>query len=129
MLQSGTGGSIVNLGSAVSLVGAGDIAPYVASKHAVLGLTRSAALELATSGIRVNAICPGPTDTRMQRSIEENLGDEGYEAAHEAVMLLIPMRRYSTPREIANAILFIASGAASSITGAAIPVDGAMTAD
>lgn len=128
MLAGGRGGSIVNTGSAVSLIGAPSLAPYTASKHAVLGLTRSVALELATSGIRVNAVCPGPTDTRMQRSIEEGMAG-GFEEAHEAVKLLIPMRRHARPEEIAALVLFLASSAASFITGAAIPIDGAMTAD
>lgn len=128
MMAIGRGGSIINTGSAVSLVGAAGIAPYVASKHAVLGLTRSAALEWATADVRVNAVCPGPTDTRMQRAIEDHM-DGGYESAHELVMNLIPMRRYATPQEIAKVVLFLASDAASFITGAAISVDGGFTAD
>lgn len=128
MLAHGRGGSIINTGSAVSLVGAANLSPYTASKHAVLGLTRSVALELATSGIRVNAVCPGPTDTRMQRSIEEAMSG-GYDAAHDVVMALIPMRRYAEPEEIAAVVLFLASSASSFITGAAVPIDGAMTAD
>lgn len=128
MLEGGRGGSIVNTGSAVSLIGAAELAPYTASKHAVLGLTRSVALELAASGIRINAVCPGPTDTRMQRSIEEGMPG-GREKAHGAVNLLIPMGRHAGPEEIAAVVLFLASSAASFITGAAIPVDGAMTAD
>ena len=127
MREAGRGGSIINTGSAVSLAGAPDIAPYAASKHAVLGLTRSVALETATSGIRINAVCPGPTDTRMQQKIEENMGG-GYATAHAAVMQLIPMRRYATPEEIAEVVLFLASDDASSMTGSAVSADCGITA-
>lgn len=126
MKRTSRRGSIVNTGSAVSLVGAPNLAPYTASKHAVLGLTKSAALELAESGIRVNAVCPGPTDTRMQHGIEDGM-DLTTEQAHELVMKLIPMRRYGTPAEIAEVVLFLASERSAFITGAAISVDGAMT--
>lgn len=119
-------GSIVNTGSAVSLVGAPDLGPYTASKHAVLGLTRSLALELAETGIRVNAVCPGPIDTRMQHAIEDGMVLDR-DAAREAVMGLIPMRRYGTPEEIANVVLFLASDDSSFMTGAAVAVDGAFT--
>lgn len=127
MKEAGRGGSIINTGSAVSLAGAPDIAPYVASKHAVLGMTRSVAIEVAESGIRINAVCPGPTDTRMQRTIEESMSG-GYEAGHAAVMRLIPMRRHSTVDEIAAVVLFLASADSSSMTGSAVSVDGGITA-
>ena len=86
------------------------------------GLTRSVALETATLGIRINAVCPGPTDTRMQRTIEESMGG-GYATAHAAVMQLIPMRRYATAEEIAAVVLFLASDEASSMTGSAVSAD------
>lgn len=120
------GGSIVNTGSAVSLIGAANLAAYTASKHAVLGLTRSAALELAAANVRVNAVCPGPTDTPMQQGIETELQPPGGNAV-QFVNGLIPMGRHATAEEIAAVVRFLCSPAASFITGAAISVDGGMT--
>jgi NAD(P)-dependent dehydrogenase (short-subunit alcohol dehydrogenase family) len=104
---------------------------YVASKHAVLGITRSAAVELAPSNIRVNAICPGPTATRMMESLEEGrAGVTGRTAAdaHDEFTSPIPMGRYGKPEEMAATVAFLLSDAASFVTGIALPIDGARSA-
>lgn len=115
MLEQG-GGAIVNVASAAGLVGFRYAAPYAASKHGVVGLTRSAALEYARKGIRVNAVCPGFTETPMV----EGLGETMVEATVKA----IPMRRLGTPEEIAQAIVWLCSEGASFVTGHALAVDG-----
>jgi NAD(P)-dependent dehydrogenase (short-subunit alcohol dehydrogenase family) len=131
MLEQGDGGSIVNTGSGASLLGLPLMSAYVGSKHAVLGITRSAAVELAPSNIRVNAICPGPTATRMMESLEEGrAGVTGRTRAdaHDEFTNPIPMGRYGEPGEMATTVAFLLSDAASFVTGIALPVDGARSA-
>jgi NAD(P)-dependent dehydrogenase (short-subunit alcohol dehydrogenase family) len=113
-------GSIVNVASIQGMVGARTSAAYTSMKHAVVGLTRSAAVDYAPHNIRVNALCPGPIATR----ISPQPGDELY---HRQISKT-PMGRVGQPREVAHAALFLASDEASYITGAVIPVDGGWTA-
>ncbi|MFC4359920.1 SDR family NAD(P)-dependent oxidoreductase [Halobium salinum] len=117
------GGAVVNVASVAGLVGFEGIAPYVASKHGVVGLTRTTALEYATEGVRVNAVCPGVVDTPM---VERYGG--GDEAAAEAMTQLEPVGRMADPAEIAASVVWLCSDDASFVTGAAIPVDGGLTA-
>jgi NAD(P)-dependent dehydrogenase (short-subunit alcohol dehydrogenase family) len=122
MLPQGSG-SIVNVSSAYGSVGAPGAAVYVGSKHAVEGMTKSAALEVAGTGIRVNVVAPGTTDTGMLTrftSTDENKA---------ALVSTVPVKRLATPEEIAHVIVFVASANASYMTGASIPVDGGMLAD
>jgi len=122
MLRQGKG-SIVNISSSYGKVGGPTAAMYVGSKHAVEGITKSAAIELAGTGVRVNIVGPGPTETRMLNRLEQT-------QQNEAIILKtrIPTKRVGIPEEIANAIVFIGSDKASYIVGASLAVDGGMTA-
>ena len=126
MIESG--GSIVNMSSVSGLGGGRSLFAYNASKHAVIGMTKVGAVELAERNIRVNAICPAMTDTAMMQSLE--IGKDAAEIialrGHFAAM--IPLARYANPDEIAAVVLFLASDAASFVTGTAIPVDGGLKA-
>jgi NAD(P)-dependent dehydrogenase (short-subunit alcohol dehydrogenase family) len=122
MLERG-GGSIVNTSSAAGLIAAPLHGAYTASKHGVIGLSKSAALEYAKSGIRVNAVCPGPIDTRGSRAL---VGASPQ--LEDVVPTLCPMGRLGSPAEVASAIVWLCSDTASFVTGAAIAVDGGVTA-
>ncbi len=122
MLPQGSG-SIVNVSSAYGSIGAAGASVYVASKHAVEGLTKSAALEVAGTGVRVNVVAPGTTDTGMLTRFTDT------EANKAALVSTVPVKRLATPEEIAHVITFVASANASYMTGASIPVDGGMIAD
>jgi NAD(P)-dependent dehydrogenase (short-subunit alcohol dehydrogenase family) len=122
MLQQGFG-SIINLSSIAGQVGMPGAAVYAASKHAVEGLTKSAALEAAASGVRVNAVAPGPVATQM---LDRFVG--GNEDAKAGFLATIPAGRASTPDEIAQTVLFLASDKARYLTGQNIAVDGGYTA-
>src|SRR6202030_1590258 len=122
MLPKGSG-SIVNVSSAYGSVGAPGASVYVGSKHAVEGMTKSAALEVAETGVRVNVVAPGTTDTGMLTRFTNT--DEN----KAALVSTVPVKRLATPEEIANVIVFVASAKASYMTGASIPVDGGMLAD
>lgn len=118
MLKQG-GGAIVNTSSAAGLTGVKGAAAYVAAKHGVVGLTKTAALEYAQSGLRVNAVCPGNTRTPL---VERILAQHPKREAH--LIEMAPVRRLGTPEEIAEAVVWLCSDAASFVTGVAMPVDG-----
>jgi len=123
MLRQGGGGAIVNMSSVAGLVGFANLPAYVASKHGVVGLTKSAALEYATKGIRVNAVCPGVIHTEMiDRITKHDL------AAEKQFVDMEPMGRMGTPREIANAAVWLCSEQASFVTGQALAIDGGLVA-
>jgi NAD(P)-dependent dehydrogenase (short-subunit alcohol dehydrogenase family) len=117
------GGSIVNITSTYGHKAAAGAAAYVSSKFAVEGMTKSVALEQGNSGIRVNAVAPGPTDTPMLDRFT------GTAEVNAALVAQVPLRRRGTPEELANAIVFISSPEASYIAGAVFEVDGGMSAN
>ncbi|MEO8607576.1 MAG: glucose 1-dehydrogenase [Chloroflexota bacterium] len=118
MLAAGSG-AIVNIASAAGLIGFRYASAYSASKHGVIGLTRSAALEYANKGIRVNAVCPGFTDTPMVTEMKDTNPHMA-----EVTIKAIPMRRLGTPEEIAQSVLWLCSPDSSFVTGHALAVDG-----
>lgn len=122
MLKQGTGGAIVNMSSVAGLMGAAGAAIYVASKHGVIGLTRTAALEYATKGIRVNAVCPAVIETAMA---DRAFGDP---EVSKRVLAQHPIGRFGKPIEIAEAVLWLCSDKSSFITGHYITLDGGMLA-
>ena len=122
VMQALGGGSIVNISSTMGSRGAPNASLYTASKHAVEGLTKSAALEGAAFGIRVNAVAPGPVETAMLNRLT------GTEDRKAAFLTSVPLKRAGRPEEIADAIVFASSGKASFITGQIISVNGGKTA-
>lgn len=121
MIAAG-GGTIINTSSGWGLKGGANAVSYCASKGAVTNLTRAMAIDLGAHNIRVNALCPGDTDTPMLRNEAQQLGES--EAAFLADAADRPLRRYAQPLEIAQAALFLASDAAGYVTGTALVVDG-----
>ena len=121
-------GTIVNTASVAGLVGSPNMAPYVASKHAVIGLTKTVSGEVAQHGIRINAVCPGPVDTRMIHSVTAQISPTDAAAVAQRYAAAIPLGRFSTPDEIANTVMFLCSDYASGITGAQYVIDGGRTA-
>jgi|SRR5580765_160370 NAD(P)-dependent dehydrogenase (short-subunit alcohol dehydrogenase family) len=122
MLKQGTGGAIVNMSSVAGLMGAAGAAIYVASKHGVIGLTRTAALEYATKGIRVNAVCPAVIETAMA---DRAFGDP---EVSKRILAQHPIGRFGKPIEIAEAVLWLCSDKSSFMTGHYITLDGGMLA-
>jgi len=120
-------GSIVNIASDWGLVGAPEAAAYCASKGAVVLLSKAMALDHAADGIRVNAVCPGDTDTPM---MSRDFSQRGWseEQGRQASAAGIPLGRMATATEVAQLVCFLASDAAGFITGAALPIDGGHTA-
>ncbi len=121
-------GAVVNTASVAGLVGSPGMPAYVASKHAVIGLTKVAAGEVARSGVRVNAVCPGPIDTRMIHSLESMMSPADPASAGQRYQSSIPIGRYGTAEEVANVVLFLCSDLAGNVTGAQYVVDGGRTA-
>ena len=117
-------GAVVNTASLASHIATRQLGPYVASKHAVLGLTRTAALEVARSGVRVNAVCPGPVDTPLMREIESSQSGGDFETLRKRRTSTIPQGRYASPEEVADVMLFLASDLAAHIVGEAVNVNG-----
>jgi NAD(P)-dependent dehydrogenase (short-subunit alcohol dehydrogenase family) len=111
-------GSIVNVSSTYGRAGAPGATMYVASKHAVEGLTKAAALEVAETGVRINVVAPGTTDTDMLTRFTGNDDNK------KALISRVPMQRLARPEELADAIVFLASNKASYITGTSLAVDG-----
>lgn len=122
MLKQG-GGAIVNASSTAGLVGSRRSSAYAAASHGVVGLTKSAALEYAEAGIRVNAVCPGPVRTRM---MERVIG--GNASVESQMVARVPLRRMATPEEIAEVVVWLCSGGAAFVTGHALSADGGVVA-
>jgi len=118
------GGAIVNTASTAGLFGGPGMAAYVASKHAVLGMTKVASADVARLGVRVNAVCPGPVETRMMRSLEAQINPADPATVHAALSSTTPTGRYVRPEEVANVVMYLCSELASDITGTHIVIDG-----
>lgn len=121
-------GSVINTSSVAGLSGSPNVTPYIASKHAVVGLTKATAVEVAPYKIRVNSIHPSPVNTRMMRSLEEGFAPGQAEAAKADMEKSIPLGRYGESEDISNLVLFLASDESSFITGVQYRVDGGMGA-
>jgi NAD(P)-dependent dehydrogenase (short-subunit alcohol dehydrogenase family) len=121
-------GAVVNTASVAGLVATPGMSAYVASKHAVLGLTKAAAGEVARSGVRVNAVCPGPIDTRMIHSLENQLNPGNPASVGDRYRASLPLGRYGTAEEVANVVMFLSSDLAGNITGAHYVIDGGRSA-
>lgn len=127
MMKQGYG-SIINTSSDAGWMGYSHMSPYTASKHAVVGLTKAAAVESAGANVRVNSIHPTSVDTRMMRAIEEDIHPGEADKAKESFTQLIPFGRYGQPNEIAQLVLFLASDDSSFISGSQYRIDGGMSA-
>jgi len=121
-------GSIIAISSIAGMIGSPTMAPYIASKHAVFGLVKTAALELAPFNVRVNAIGPGPIDNRMIRSLESQFNPDEPAAAHDFILSKVPMQRYGTNEEVANLALFLAGDESTFCTGGIHMIDGGFIA-
>jgi len=122
MIKQGLGGAIVNMASISGLVGAAGAAAYSASKHGVIGLTKSAALETARSRIRINAVCPGAVETSMADRLF------GAPQVHKYVLSCHPIGRFARPSEVAEAVVWMCSDSASFMTGQSLVLDGGFLA-
>ncbi|SEM22968.1 NAD(P)-dependent dehydrogenase, short-chain alcohol dehydrogenase family [Mesobacillus persicus] len=122
MIEQGSG-SVINTSSVSGLDGSHRLSPYIASKHAVVGLTKAAAVEVAKTNVRVNSVHPSPVDTSMARDLENGLNVD-----KEKLAKTIPLRRYGESEDVANLVLFLASDESAFITGVQYRVDGGMGA-
>ena len=127
-MRAAGGGSIVITSSVAGLIGAPGLAPYVSSKHAVMGLMKTAAAELAPQGIRVNSVNPGPVDNRMMRSIEEQASPGHGDAVKAGFVARVPLGRYVTNEEVARVACFLLSDESAGVVGAHYVVDGGLNA-
>jgi NAD(P)-dependent dehydrogenase (short-subunit alcohol dehydrogenase family) len=121
-------GSIINMSSIAGLTGSANAAPYITSKHAIVGLTRAAAIEAAPANVRVNSVHPSPINTRMMRSLEEGFSPGNASEAQKQLEATIPLARYGESVDVAQLVLFLGSDDAAFITGGQYPVDGGMAA-
>ncbi len=128
MMENDDGGAIVVTSSVAGVAGTPGVAPYVTSKHAIIGLMRTAALELAPKKIRVNTVNPSPVDNRMMRSLEEGFNPDNAEQMKQQFETQIPLQRYAENEEVADLMFFLCSDEASFITGGVYMIDGGMTA-
>lgn len=128
LMQKQNGGSIVMTASISGLRGTAGQGAYVASKHALLGLMKTAALEGAPYGIRVNAVCPAPVQTRMMAALESGFNPSSPDVARQTILSGVPLKRYATADEIAGMIAYLASAEAAFCTGTAYPIDGGAAA-
>jgi len=127
MKEQGSG-SVINTSSVAGLSGSPNVTPYIASKHAVVGLTKATAVEVAPYKVRVNSVHPSPVNTRMMRSLEEGFAPGQAEAAKADMEKSIPLGRYGESEDISNLVLFLASDESAFITGVQYRVDGGMGA-
>jgi NAD(P)-dependent dehydrogenase (short-subunit alcohol dehydrogenase family) len=127
MIQQSSG-AVINTASVAGVVGAPGMCAYSASKHAILGLTRTAAAEVARYGVRVNAVCPSAIQTRMISALENMIEPDNPESVRDQFVARNPTGRYGLPEEVAQTVIFLASDAASFINGEAMMVDGGRTA-
>jgi NAD(P)-dependent dehydrogenase (short-subunit alcohol dehydrogenase family) len=121
------GGSLIINSSVVGVTSDQGIAAYATSKHAVVGLMRTAAKEMAAKGVRVNSLHPGPTDNEFQHAIEVEAVGRSREESAEAFEQMIPLARHASPDEIAQAVVFLASDESSFMTGHTLVVDGGLS--
>lgn len=128
LMQKAGGGNIINTASICGVAAVEDMPAYVSSKHAVIGLTRSAALENAKFGIRVNCVLPGPIAGRMLKNIYDTRMPDNAEQGLSAAGGMVPLGRLAEPAEIASVVEFLGSDAASFVTGACYTADGGLTA-
>ncbi len=129
-MKANGGGSIVALSSISGIVGAALLGPYAISKHAVVGMVRTAALEAGRHGVRVNAVCPGPIKSDMMQRLDKALGDRdpGRKVGQADAAKGVPLERYALPAEVARMIAFLCSDDSASCHGGAYMVDGGFTA-
>ncbi|MFP6747807.1 MAG: SDR family oxidoreductase [Alphaproteobacteria bacterium] len=127
-MSGGGGGSIVITSSTAGIRGTTGMSAYIASKHAVIGLMRTAALEGADMNIRVNTVNPAPIDTRMMASIEEQRGLPAGDRSNRPMARALPLQRYGEPEEVARLMLFLGSEDSSFCTGGVYMVDGGVSA-